>query len=100
MSRSPWRVAGGRVLRASPDLLPQAVEPQQSAFAVPVRLSGGLAGRWTIATARWPLSGPGEAGVLPAEDDAVGRTSNITGAANVTKHRQIVTITAAAGQGA
>ena len=68
-----------------------------SAVTVPISSSGGLAGQWTIASGS--VAGyrvREKLGFLPAEDDAVGRTSNITGEASVTKQGQIVTVTAAA----
>jgi polyisoprenoid-binding protein YceI len=64
--------------------------------ATPVGSGTTLAGRWAIA-------GGSEAGYrvreklgfLPAESDAVGRTSEISGGATLTESKRIVTVTAA-----
>ena len=80
-----------------PTSSPKPLSLSKSAVAVPVSSSGRLAGRWTIATGS--VAGyrvREKLGFLPAEDDAVGRTSNITGEANLKKLGQIVTVTAAA----
>ncbi len=80
-----------------PTSSPKPLSLSKSAVAVPVSSSGGLAGRWAIATGS--VAGyrvREKLGFLPAEDDAVGRTSDISGAASVTKQGRVITVMAAA----
>jgi polyisoprenoid-binding protein YceI len=65
--------------------------------AAPVSAGTNLSGRWTIATGS--VAGyrvREQLGFLPAEDDAVGRTSQITGSASLTESGRTVTVTSAA----
>jgi len=66
------------------------------AAAAPVSASTAFGGRWTIATGS--VAGyrvREKLGFLPAESDAVGRTSAIAGAATVTQTGHAVTVKAA-----
>jgi polyisoprenoid-binding protein YceI len=61
-----------------------------------VSSSTTLAGRWEIASGSQAGYRVREKlGFLPAESDAVGRTSEITGSATVTESKRIVTVTGA-----
>jgi polyisoprenoid-binding protein YceI len=79
-----------------PTSSPPAFSIGSKQHAVPVGTGGGIVGRWTIA----PGSRAGyrvreKLAFLPALDDAVGRTSQITGGATFTKSAGSLTITAA-----
>jgi polyisoprenoid-binding protein YceI len=64
--------------------------------ATPVSSGTTLAGRWDIAAGSQAGYRVREKlGFLPAESDAVGRTSEITGSATLTEAKKVVTVTAA-----
>ncbi|HTX29830.1 MAG TPA: YceI family protein [Solirubrobacteraceae bacterium] len=76
-----------------PTSSPRPLSLSSSAASVPVSSGGRLAGRWTIASGS--VAGyrvREKLGFLPAEDDAVGRTSDITGDAILTERGRAVTI--------
>ncbi|MDQ6779004.1 MAG: YceI family protein [Actinomycetota bacterium] len=67
-----------------------------AAAAAPISAGTTLAGRWTIATGSEAGYRVREKlGFLPAESDAVGRTSQITGVATLTESKGTVTVTGA-----
>ncbi|HWF72103.1 MAG TPA: YceI family protein [Solirubrobacteraceae bacterium] len=67
-----------------------------TAASTPVSAGTTLAGRWAIATGSEAGYRVREKlGFLPAESDAVGRTSQITGAATFTESKGTVTVTGA-----
>jgi hypothetical protein len=79
-----------------PTSSPKPLALSASTAATPVSTGARLAGTWKIA----PGSVAGyrvreKLGFLPAESDAVGRTSDITGAATVAESKDIVTISKA-----
>ncbi len=79
-----------------PTSAPKPFSLTSSADVVPVSSNTQFAGRWTIAAG----SGAGyrvreKLGFLPAESDAVGRTSAITGTATLAEAGHVVTVTAA-----
>ena len=79
-----------------PTSSPKPLTLSKSAAVVPVSSSAGLAGRWTIASGS--VAGyrvREKLGFLPAGDDAVGRTSNITGYATLNERNRVVTIASA-----
>ena len=79
-----------------PTSSPKPFSLTSSAAAAPVSSSTRFAGRWTIAggsVAGYRLRE--KLGFLPAEDDAVGRTSAITGTATFTQVGRVVTVRAA-----
>ena len=79
-----------------PTSSPKPLTLSKSPAVVAVSSSSRLAGRWTIANGS--VAGyrvREKLGFLPAEDDAVGRTSNITGYATVSERNRVVTITSA-----
>ncbi len=79
-----------------PTSSPKPLSLSASSVAVPVSSSASLRGRWTIAAGS--VAGyrvREKLGFLPAEDDAVGRTSTVTGQATVAEQGRVVTITAA-----
>lgn len=79
-----------------PTSSPKPLALSKSAAAVPVSASAKLSGRWSIAAGS--VAGyrvREKLGFLPAEDDAVGRTSQITGTATVSEEGRVMRITAA-----
>ena len=79
-----------------PTSSPKPFSLTATAAAVPVSSSTRFAGRWTIAAGS--VAGyrvREKLGFLPAEDDAVGRTSAITGAVTVSEAGHVVTVRAA-----
>ena len=79
-----------------PTSSPKPFSLTSSAAVTPVSTSTRFAGRWTIAAGS--VAGyrvREKLGFLPAEDDAVGRTSAITGTATFTETGQVVTVRAA-----
>ena len=79
-----------------PTSSPKPLALSASTAATPVSTGARLAGTWKIA----PSSVAGyrvreKLGFLPAESDAVGRTSDITGTATVAESKDIVTISKA-----
>lgn len=79
-----------------PTSAPKPFSLTSSAAVVPVSSSTGFAGKWTIASGS--VAGyrvREKLGFLPAEDDAVGRTSAITGAATLTEAGHVVTVRSA-----
>ena len=79
-----------------PTSSPKPLALSASTAATPVSTGARLAGTWKIA----PGSVAGyrvreKLGFLPAESDAVGRTSDITGTATVAESKDIVTISKA-----
>jgi len=79
-----------------PTSSPKPLSLSASAGATPVASGTSFAGRWTIATGS--VAGyrvREKLGFLPAESDAVGRTSAITGTATFAQSGQLVTATAA-----
>ena len=79
-----------------PTSSPKPFTISSTTAAAPVSSRTTLAGRWAIA----PGSQAGyrvreKLGFLPAESDAVGRTSEITGAAVLTESKGVVTVTKA-----
>jgi polyisoprenoid-binding protein YceI len=80
-----------------PTSSPKPFTLSASAPAAPVSSSTGFAGDWKIATGS--VAGyrvREKLAFLPAESDAVGRTSAITGSATLTESGHRVTVTAAA----
>jgi polyisoprenoid-binding protein YceI len=79
-----------------PTSSPKPFALTSSAAAAPVSSGTSFAGRWTIAAGS--VAGyrvREKLGFLPAESDAVGRTSAITGAATFAQSGQVVTVSAA-----
>lgn len=79
-----------------PTSSPKPFSLSSSSAAVPISSTTRFAGRWTIATGS--VAGyrvREKLGFLPAESDAVGRTSAITGSARLTEAGDAVTVTAA-----
>ena len=79
-----------------PTSSPKPFSLTSSAAAAPVSASTRFAGRWTIAAGS--VAGyrvREKLGFLPAEDDAVGRTSAITGTATLAEISHAVTVRAA-----
>jgi polyisoprenoid-binding protein YceI len=79
-----------------PTSSPKPFALSSSAAAAPVSSGTSFAGRWTIAAGS--VAGyrvREKLGFLPAESDAVGRTSAITGAATFAQSGQVVTVRAA-----
>ncbi len=79
-----------------PTSSPKPFSLTTSTAATPVSPGTTLAGRWTVATGS--VAGyrvREKLGFLPAESDAVGRTSQITGAATFTESKDKVTVKAA-----
>ena len=79
-----------------PTSAPKPFSLTSSAAVTPVSTGTRFAGRWTIAAGS--VAGyrvREKLGFLPAEDDAVGRTSAITGTATLAEAGQVVTVTAA-----
>ena len=79
-----------------PTSAPKPFSLTSSAAVVPVSTSTRLGGRWSIAAGS--VAGyrvREKLGFLPAEDDAVGRTSAITGTATLTEAGHAVTVRAA-----
>jgi polyisoprenoid-binding protein YceI len=106
--RRPFVVIGAAVIAAVviglalvyfllfPTSSPKPFSLVTSRVAVPVSAGTELGGNWTIATGS--VAGyrvREKLGFLPAESDAVGRTSEITGHAALTKRGQVVTIRSA-----
>jgi polyisoprenoid-binding protein YceI len=79
-----------------PTSSPKPFALRSSAAVAPVSSGTSFAGRWTIAAGS--VAGyrvREKLGFLPAESDAVGRTSAITGAATFAESGQVVTVRAA-----
>ena len=79
-----------------PTSSPKPFSLTSSASGAPVSANTRFAGRWTIATGS--VAGyrvREKLGFLPAEDDAVGRTSAITGTATLAEAGHVVTVRAA-----
>jgi polyisoprenoid-binding protein YceI len=79
-----------------PTSSPKPLSLSPSAATAPVSASAGFAGRWTVAAGS--VAGyrvREKLGFLPAESDAVGRTSAITGTATFAQSGQVVSVTAA-----
>jgi polyisoprenoid-binding protein YceI len=79
-----------------PTSSPKPFSLTSSAAVTPVSTRTRFAGRWTIAAGS--VAGyrvREKLGFLPAESDAVGRTSAITGTATFTQSGQVVTVRAA-----
>ena len=79
-----------------PTSSPKPLSLSSSVAAVPVSAGTTFAGRWTIATGS--LAGyrvREKLGFLPAESDAVGRTSAITGSATFAQSGRAVSVRAA-----
>jgi polyisoprenoid-binding protein YceI len=79
-----------------PTSSPKPFSLTSSAAVTPVSTGTRFGGRWTIATGS--VAGyrvREKLGFLPAESDAVGRTSTITGTATFTQSGQVVTVRAA-----
>jgi polyisoprenoid-binding protein YceI len=79
-----------------PTSSPKRFSLSPSTAATPVASGTTLAGSWRIANGSQAGYRVREKlAFLPAESDAVGRTSSITGAATVTQSQRVVSITAA-----
>jgi polyisoprenoid-binding protein YceI len=79
-----------------PTSSPKPFSLATTATATPVSAGTTLAGRWTIAGGSQAGYRVREKlGFLPAESDAVGRTSQITGSATLTESKGTATVTAA-----
>jgi len=79
-----------------PTSAPKPFKLTTSQHATPVSSRTSLAGRWTIASGS--VAGyrvREKLGFLPAESDAVGRTSQITGQATIVESNAVVRFTAA-----
>jgi polyisoprenoid-binding protein YceI len=79
-----------------PTSSPKPFSLTSSAAVTPASTGTRFAGRWTIAVGS--VAGyrvREKLGFLPAEDDAVGRTSAITGTATLAEASQVVTVRAA-----
>jgi polyisoprenoid-binding protein YceI len=81
---------------SSPKPFSIASSPATTAAATPPGSRSGLAGRWTIASgSRAGYRVREKLGFLPAESDAVGRTSQITGGATLTESHGSVSVSGA-----
>jgi polyisoprenoid-binding protein YceI len=79
-----------------PTSSPKPLRLSKSAAVIPVSATAKLSGLRTVGAGS--VAGyrvREKLGFLPAEDDAVGRTSEMTGTASVTEARRVVTIAAA-----